>query len=206
MRVLLRECVDRILGDLDCEPRVVAAAFGIAACNAFGIGVCNAFAIDATQHGVDQLARADAITTLRELDGLGDGSVRGDAAHEEQLIRADAQQIDHVGLEFRQSSLHAGSEHGIDPASSTEHAPKHLVQPAAITRIQRMSPTLEGAVQQITLTEVRKDQRGGCTGVRDTAAIHAFRGRSTATDAFAFRARSALGAIDGGHAQNIVNG
>ncbi|MEN9593127.1 MAG: hypothetical protein RJA21_1603, partial [Gemmatimonadota bacterium] len=42
-----------------------------------------ALAIDATQHGVHQLAGADAMSTLRELDGLTDSGVGRHATHAE---------------------------------------------------------------------------------------------------------------------------
>ena len=66
-----------------------------------------ALAIGAPQHRVRELARADAVTRLRELDSLSDRGVRRNRSHAEQLIRAKPEQIDEIGIEPRQTTADA---------------------------------------------------------------------------------------------------
>ena len=69
-----------------------------------------AFAVEPAQHGVDELARAESVTALGELDGLRDGRVRRHAAHVQQLVGTGAEQIGEIGIEPRESATDAFGE------------------------------------------------------------------------------------------------
>ena len=81
-----------------------------------------ALAIGASQHGVDQLAGAESVAALGELDGLGDCRVSGHASHVQQLIDAESQQVDHIGIETDQSAADSLRENGIERGTLAQHS------------------------------------------------------------------------------------
>ena len=123
-----------------------------------------ALAIGASQHRVHQLAGAESVSALRELDGLGDRGVGGNAAHVGELIDAEPQQVDHVGIEPHESAAHALGENRVDPAAMTEHSVHQLPRPAPVAGVERSDATLERLIEELPAPEIGADL--GCDGAR----------------------------------------
>ena len=62
-------------------------------------GGVGAVSIDAPEHGIGEPAGPHSVPLLGELDGLGDRRVGGDAFHEQELVDAQAQEVDDVGIQ-----------------------------------------------------------------------------------------------------------
>ena len=154
-----------------------------------------ALAIDAPQHGVHQFAGANTDSSFAQLHGLRDRRVGRHAAHEEQLIDTDSQQVDDIVVELGESAGDALREHRVQPAALAQHAPQQLVHPATITRVEAARAPFERRVEQIALTDVGQHMGGRHARIRHAADALVAAGRGTT----AFHARVALRAVDGGH-------
>jgi hypothetical protein len=119
-----------------------------------------ALAVGATQHGVDELARAESMATLGELDGLRDGGVSGNAPHVGELIHTESEQVDHIGIEARQSTADPIRENRVDPGAVAQHPVDELTRPAPIARVQRGDSPIERLVEELPSAEVNADLRG----------------------------------------------
>ena len=121
---------------------------------------CFALPIGATQHCIYELARAESVTALGQLDGLGDGRVRRNAPHVGELVDAEPQQVDDVGIEARQPTAHAVGKNRVDPGAVTQHPVHELARPAAIARVERSDPSLEGLIEELSSPEIDADLGG----------------------------------------------
>ncbi len=128
-----------------------------------------ALAIHATEHGVGELARADAVARLRQLDRLRDRRVRRHAAHEEQLVGAQSEEVDDVGIEPGEPAAHAKGEHGVEPGATPEHPVHELLRPAAIPRVEHADARVERRVEQLAAAQVRAQIRRHATRLCDRA-------------------------------------
>ena len=79
------------------------------------------------------------MAALGELDGLRDRGVRRNAAHVHELVDAEAQQVDEVGIERDETAANALGEDRIDPRAPAQHSVHELARPAAVARIERTS-------------------------------------------------------------------
>ena len=116
-----------------------------------------ALAIGASQHGVDQLAGAESVPTLGELDRLSDRRVSGHAPHVQQLIDAESQQVDHIGIETDQSAADSLRENGIERGTLAQHSVDELAGPATIPRVERHNAALERLVEEFAASQIDAD-------------------------------------------------
>ena len=132
-----------------------------------------ALAIEATQHGVGELARANAVTSLGQLDGLRDRGVRRHALHVEQLSGTEPQQVEQVGVEANGTAAHARVEVRVDARPTAEHAVDELANPSPVARVEARRATIERRIEQITAANVRANLRRRDTRVgHTTTTVH----------------------------------
>src|SRR3982750_3389264 len=103
--------------------------------------------MEPSRAGVRELARADPVTTLGQLDRLRDCGVRGYAAHVEQLVRAESQQIAQVRVDAGETAAHAIGQQGVQPAPSAQHTIDELAREATIARIETRRRAIESRVE-----------------------------------------------------------
>ena len=127
-----------------------------------------ALAIEPAQHGVRQLARADAVALLRQFDGLRDGGIRRHAPHMKELVSAEAQQVGEVGVEAYEAAPHALAEEGVEPIPAAQHSIEELLRPAAVAGIEAGRPAIEGGVQEHAAPKVRENRGGGNACIGDS--------------------------------------
>ena len=99
------------------------------------------------------------MTPLGELDGLSDGGVGRHAAHAEQLIRPEAQQVGDIDVDLGDATTHALGKNGIETVARAQHAPEQLLHPAAVARIERYHVPLEGRVEHRAVAQVGQHHR-----------------------------------------------
>ncbi len=81
--------------------------------------------------------------SLRQLDGLGNRGVCRHTPHVQQLIDAEPEEIDHIGIQARQATAHPLGENRVDRGTMAQHSVDELARPAAVARIERTDTTLE---------------------------------------------------------------
>ena len=135
-----------------------------------------ALAIDPAQHRVHQLARADAVPALRELHRLRDRRVRRHAAHEQQLIDAEAQEVDQVGIELRQPAAHAVVEQRVEPAAPAQHPVHELLRPPPVARDRAGSCAARTTLSSSSPRAGRRSTSAAATRASVTRATHRHRG------------------------------
>ena len=118
-----------------------------------------ALAIEPAKHGVGELARADAVAALGQLDGLRDGRVGRHALHEEELRRAEAEQVEQIGVEPDDAAADARVEVRIEPRAAPQHAVHQLAHPATIARVETRGAAIERRIEQVTGREGRRRSR-----------------------------------------------
>jgi hypothetical protein len=101
------------------------------------------FTVHSAENSIRQLACAEAVANLRELDCLSDRGIRRHASHVEQLMDANPQQIEEVSVNARDSATHALREYRVDPSPMTEHSKDQLAKPASVAGIELRCPALE---------------------------------------------------------------
>src|ERR1700674_2098592 len=119
-----------------------------------------ALAIRASQHRVHELARAHSMAALRQLNGLRNRGVGRHTSHVQELIDAEPEEIDHIGIQARQSTAHTLRENRVDRRAIAQHSVDELARPAAVARIERTDTTLERLVEELSAPEVDADLRG----------------------------------------------
>ena len=75
----------------------------------------------ATQDGVDETRRAATAGRARQIDGGRDRGVRRDAGAQ-RLVRAEAKQVEHLGLDARKRSIDAFGEHPVERPDGADGA------------------------------------------------------------------------------------
>src|SRR5690242_11273167 len=116
-----------------------------------------ALAVEAPEHGVGELARTQSVAPLRELHGLRDRGIGGHAAHVQQLKRAQAQQIEQIGVESRDTIAHALVQERIDARSAPQHSVDELACPSPVAGIEvklGASAALERLIEQLSRAEI----------------------------------------------------
>ena len=126
-----------------------------------------ALAIDATQHSVRQLAGADTVPDLRQLDGLRDRGIRWHAVHELQLIDANAQQVGEVGVQARDPATNAGWSAASRILASPKEAVDQLLRPATVSRIEAGRASIECCIEQHALPQVGEHVSRGYARIGD---------------------------------------
>src|SRR3954462_14629620 len=114
-------------------------------------------AIGASQHGIDQLARAESVSALGELDCLSDGGVGRHTSHVEQLINAESQQVYDVRIETNETAADSFGENRVDNSAVPEHPVHQLARPAAVTRVERTDASLERLIEKFSATQIDAD-------------------------------------------------
>ena len=143
-----------------------------------------ALAIEAAQHGVRELARADAVTALRQLHRLRDRRVRRHALHVQQLRGAESKQVEQVGIETHDAAAHARVEKRVEPRATAQHPVHELAHPTAIARIEPRGAAIERRIEQLAAAKIGADLRRRVTRVghaavrrRDSAATTSTAGK-----------------------------
>jgi hypothetical protein len=101
------------------------------------------------------------MATLRQLYGLCDRGVRGNAFHVHQLRRAKAEEVEQIGVEADDTAADTLIEIGVNAGAAAQHPIDQLAQPAAIARVEAGGATIEGGVEQLTTAKVPADLGGG---------------------------------------------
>ena len=91
---------------------------------------------------------------LRELHRLRNRGVGRHAAHREQLVRAETEQVAQVGIEAHEPALHALAEIRVEDAPLAQHPVNEFLCPPAITRVQRADAQIEGDVEQLAAAKI----------------------------------------------------
>src|SRR5690606_21151107 len=106
---------------------------------------------DLAQHGVDELGPPVAEHHPGQLDGRGHGGVRRDPGAE-QLVRAQAQHVEHRRVHLPQRPVDAGRDHGVVGALVAQRAVHQLGGERRVPRVQL--PLLARLAQQRRQDEV----------------------------------------------------
>jgi hypothetical protein len=130
----------------------------------------SALAIEASKHGVHQLARTQPMSPLGELDGLRYGGVCRHATHVQKLCRAETKKIDQIGIEARLTAAYSLIEQGVDLRATTQHAVHKLADPPAVARIEPRRAAIEGRIEQLATPEIGADLGCGEASIRHSAA------------------------------------
>jgi hypothetical protein len=136
-----------------------------------------ALAIRSAQDRVHELAGAESVSAFRELDCLRDSGVSWNAAHVRELVDAEPQEINHIGIETRKSAANPIGENRIDPAAVTQHAVNELAGPAAVARVERNDPTIERLIEEFAAPQIDADlcsnrARSGDRARRNGSRVH----------------------------------
>ena len=158
-----QRATQRATSQRGCEHSSASASIG-----SLGVGSVErvALAVEAAQHRVGQLARADAVAPLGQLDRLRDRCVGGHAPHGEELGRAEAQQVEQIGVEPNGAAAHALVEIRVEPSAAPEHAVDELAHHRR-SRASRRDVRRSKPVEQVAAANVRAD-----FGRRDTRVGH----------------------------------
>ena len=97
---------------------------------------CAALARGAAQHGVHE-AVAAAARRLGEVDRLRHRRVVGDAVHVEELVRAQPQRGDQLGVEVRDGTVRHGLEHMVERAPALHDAVGEPHRERAVAAVER---------------------------------------------------------------------
>ena len=111
------------------------------------------------------------MTTLGQLDGLRDRRVRRHALHEQQLRRAESEQVEQVGVEANDAAANARVEVRVEPRATAQRAVHQLSHPATIARVETRGPAIERRIEHVTAAKVGADLGGGDTRVGHRTAV-----------------------------------
>jgi hypothetical protein len=93
----------------------------------------------------------------------------------QQLRRAEAKQVQQIGIETDDAAAHARIEMTVEPSATTEHAVDELADPAAIAGVETHRASIECRIEQLSGAQIGanlggSDPRVGySTGARPTA-------------------------------------
>src|SRR5690606_5136365 len=105
------------------------------------------------QHAVDERARAATPGRLREPDHLRDGRVGRHAPHLEELVRTEAEDVEHVRLERRESALDEPVQNVVEPAPQPQRPVDELLQPRPVPGREPLLRPCEHTVREAPLTD-----------------------------------------------------
>jgi hypothetical protein len=137
-----------------------------------------ALAVHPPQHGVGERPGAAPVAALGQLHRLVDGRVRRHAPHRHELLHAQPQQVDEVGVERDEPAAHAPFEHRVHPRAAPQQPVDELLQPPPVAPVERGGVALERRVEQVPGAQVGE---------------HLGRGRARGRDAAPARGRAAAG-------------